>query len=61
MAVYNDATVIGGCPVEEGIGVETTSIQEREVLHTRGVDTLLGTGNSINLDNPEKTSPQKTS
>jgi hypothetical protein len=36
MAVYNDATVIGGCPVEEGIGVETTSIQEkRSTPHKR--------------------------
>jgi hypothetical protein len=36
--------------------VETTSIQESiEKYSTQeGVDTLLGTGNSINLDNPEK-------
>jgi hypothetical protein len=27
--------------------------KHREVLHTRRVDTLLGTGNPINLDNPE--------
>jgi hypothetical protein len=38
-------------PCRRRIGVETTSIQE-SILHTR-VGTLLGTGNSINLDNPE--------